>query len=98
MAVPEIVDSDALYTGGLATSIHFTMQIIFADGENPAVILEAVEHFEVVLHFLAEEFRHLNNPDALRRFGGGNHILLIDALVGFVDAHGASLKIEVRRC
>ena len=95
MAVPQIMDSDKLYTGCLATSVHFPVQIILADREDPAVTIEAVEHFQIVLHFIAEELRHLNHPNTLGGLGGGDHILLVDTLIGFIDAYRTTIKIEI---
>ena len=97
MAVPQIMDSNTLYAGCFTASSHFPVQIILADREDPAVTIEAVEHFEIVLHFIAEELRHLNHPNTLGGLGGGDHILLVDPLIGLGDADCATIKVEVGR-
>ena len=81
----------------LAATVHFPVEIAFADGEHPTVRLHAVELLEVVLQLVTEELRHLNHPVALGCFGRGNNILLVDPLVRLVDGEGALLKVEVRR-
>ena len=88
--------ADALYPSLLAATVHFPVEIAFADGEHPAVRLHAVELLEVVLQLVTEELRHLDHPVALGRFGSGDNILLVDPLVRLVDGEGAFLKVKVR--
>ena len=73
--------ADAFYPGLLAATIHFPVEIAFADGEHPAVRLHAVELLEVVLQLVTQELGHLDHPVALGRFGRGNDILLVEPLV-----------------
>ena len=95
--MPQIVYANAFYPGLLTATVHFSVEIAFADGEHPAVRLHAVEMLEVVLELVTEELGHLDHPVALGRFGGGNDILLVDPLVRLVDGKSAFLKVEVRR-
>ena len=97
VAMSQIVYTDALYPSLLATSVHFPVEIAFADGEHSAIRLHPVELLEVVLEFITQELRHLDHPVALGRFGGGNDILLVEPLVRLVDGESAFLKVEVRR-
>ena len=81
----------------LAATVHFPVEVAFADGKHPAVWLHAVELLEVVLQLVTQELGHLNHPVALGRLGGGDDILLVDPLVRLVDGESAFLEVEVRR-
>ena len=69
VAMSQIVYADALYPCLLAATVHFPVEIAFADGEHPAVRLHAVELLEVVLQLVTQELGHLDHPVALGRFG-----------------------------
>ena len=96
MAVSQIVYSDAFYSGFLASSVHLTVEIVLADGENALLLIWTVKHPNVVLHLLTEKLRHLDDPVALGRFGTGDDILPLKPLIGFADGHGAVFKIKIR--
>ena len=97
VAVSQIVYANPFHPRLLAATVHFPVEIAFADREHPAVRLHAVEMLEVVLELVTEELGHLDHPVALGRFGGGNDILLVEPLVRLVDGKSAFLKVEVRR-
>ena len=97
VTMSQVMYADAFYPGLLAATIHFPVEIAFADGEHPAVRLHAIELLEVVLELVTEELGHLDHPVALGRLGGGDDILLVEPLVRLVDGEGALLKVEVRR-
>ena len=40
--VSQIVDSDALYPGGLGASVHLVMEIAFGHGENAVLLFQPV--------------------------------------------------------
>ena len=71
MAVSQIVYANPFHSSLLAATVHFPVEIAFADGEHPAVRLHAVELLEVVLKFITQELRQLDHPVALGRLGGG---------------------------
>ena len=93
----QIVYTNPFHPCLLAATVHFPMEIAFADGKHPAVRLHAIELLEVVLKFITQELRQLDHPVALGRLGGGDDILLVEPLVRLVDGEGAFLKVEVRR-
>ena len=97
VAMSQIVYANPFHPSLLAATVHFPVEIAFADGKHPAVRLHAVELLEVVLKRITEKLWHLNHPVALGCFGRGNNILLVDPLVRLVDGEGALLKVEVRR-
>ena len=97
VTVPQIVDSDALDSGGLGASVHLVMEIAFGHGENAVLLFQPVEHSKIVLHFLAEKLRHLDGTVALPGFRAGNYILAVKLLIGLVDPHSAVLKVKIRR-
>ena len=93
--VSQIVDSDNLHTGHFASVFHTTLQFVFRQRENPRIPVQTVELPEIILHFLTEEVRHLNDPVAFLGFRCGNHIFAADPLIGFVDPERFLLEIEV---
>ena len=95
VTVPQIVDSDALDSGGLGASVHLVMEVAFGHGENAVLLFQPVEHSKIVLHFLAEKLRHLDGTVAFPGFRAGNYILTVEPLIGLVDPHGAVLKVKV---
>ena len=97
MAMSQIVYTNPFHPCLLAATVHFPMEIAFADGEHSAIRLHPVELLEVVLEFITQELRHLDYPVALGRFGGGNDILLVESLIGLIDGEGAFLEVKVRR-
>lgn len=97
VAVPQIVYANAFYSSLLAATVHFPVEIAFADGEHPAVRLHSIELLEVVLQLITEELRHLDHAVTLGCFRRSDHIILIKPLVRLVDGEGAFLKVEVRR-
>lgn len=97
VAMPQIVYANAFYPSLLTATVHFSVEIAFADGKHPAVRLHTVELLEVVLQLVTKELGHLDHPVALGCFGRGNDILLVKPLVRLVDGEGALLKVEVRR-
>ena len=97
VAMSQIVYANPFHPCLLAATVHFPVEIAFANGKHPAVRLHAVELLEVVLEFITQELGHLNHPVVLGRFGCGNDILLIDPLVRLVDGESALLKVEVCR-
>ena len=97
VAMSQIVYANPFHPRLLAATIHFPVEIAFADWEHPAVRLHAVELLEVVLQLVTEELGHLDHPVALGRLGGGDDILLVEPLVRLVDGEGAFLKVKVRR-
>ena len=72
------------------------MEIALGDGEHPVIRPDPVEHLDVILDFLGQELWHGDDPIALFRFGGGNQILTVQPLVGFIDGNGALLEVKVR--
>ena len=93
----QIVYANPFHPCLLAATVHFPVEIAFADGKHPAVRLHAVELLEVVLKLVTEKLGHLDHPVALGRFGRGNDILLVEPLVRLVDGEGAFLEVKVRR-
>ena len=81
VTVPQIVDSDALDSGGLGASVHLVMEIAFGHGENAVLLFQPVEHSKIVLHFLAEKLRHLDGTVAFPGFWAGNYILTVVRVV-----------------
>ena len=97
MRVSQIMDAYALDIGFLCTSVHFVVEIAFCDGEHPIVRLDIVELFQIVLNFINEELRHLDDTVALFGFGRGNQVLSVQPLIGFCNGNGAFFKIKVSR-
>ena len=97
VTVPQIVDPDALYPGGLGSSIHLVMEIAFGHGKNAILLFQPVEHPQIVLYFLTEKPRHLDGTVAFPDFRAGNYILAVKPLIGLVDPHSAVLKVKIRR-
>lgn len=97
MTMSQIVDANPFHPCLLAATVHFPVEIAFADGKHPAVRLHAVELLEVVLEFITQELGYLNHPVALGCLRGSNDILLVNPLVRLVDGEGALLKVEIRR-
>ena len=93
----QIVDSDALHPGFFTSSIHLMMKIVFADRENTAVRLCSIELLQIVLHFFAQELRHLNYPVALLGFRSSYDVLPVQPLIRFIDGHRSFFKIKVSR-
>lgn len=89
------MDANPFHTSCLAAPVHFPVEITFADRKHPAIRLYTIKLFEVILDLVAEEFRHLNYPVTFRRFGICDHILLVQSLVGPVNADRAFFKIEL---
>lgn len=56
VTVPQIVDSDALDSGGLGASVHLVMEIAFGHGENAVLLFQPVEHSKIVLHSVLPQF------------------------------------------
>ena len=52
--------ANSFHPGLLAATVHFPVEIAFADGEHPAVRLDSIELLEVVLEFITEELWHLD--------------------------------------
>lgn len=97
MAVFQIVYADAFYLRLLAATVHFPVEVAFADGEHPAIRLHPIELLEVILEFITQGLRQLDHPVALRCLGCSDDILLVEPLVRLVDSDGALLKIKIRR-
>ena len=97
MAVSEIVHPNDLDTAFFAAFFHSSLHGVFGQGENPAVMLGTIQAFDVVLDFLALELGHLIDPVAFLGFGICDHIIVTDALIGFVDRNRAGFKIEIIR-
>lgn len=73
----QIVYSNALYPGFLTSSVHFSMEITFGNWEYATVRFSSIELPQIILNFIAQELRHLNDTVALFCLGCGNDILLI---------------------
>ena len=58
----QIVYANAFYPGLLTASVHFPVEITFADRKHPAIRLYTIKLLEVILDLVTEEFRHLNHP------------------------------------
>lgn len=95
--VPQIVYANPFHPSLLTATVHFPVEIAFADGEHPAVRLHSIELLEVILEFITEELRHLDHAVTLGCFGGSDHILLIEPLVRLIDGDSALLKIKICR-
>lgn len=91
----QVMDSDALDTSLLCTSVHFSMEIGFCDGKDAVSWLHSVQTFEVILHFITQKRGHLNHSVALGCLGVCNHVTAFDSLIGFGDRDGLFFKIEV---
>ena len=65
VAVSEVMDSDTLDPCRLRPSVHLMVEIAFRDGENALLLLDAVEHPQVVLHLVTEEVGHFNGGDGV---------------------------------
>lgn len=95
VAVPQIVYANAFYPSLLTATVHFSVEIAFADGEHPAVWLHSIELLEVVLQLITEELRHLDHAVTLGCFRRSDHILLIEPLVRLIDGNGALFKVKI---
>ena len=93
----QIVYANAFYTGLLTATVHFSVEIAFADGKHPAVRLHSIELLEVVLQLITEELRHLDHAVTLGRFRRSDHILLIEPLVKLIDGDGSLFKVKICR-
>lgn len=93
----QIVYANPFHPCLLAATVHFPVEIAFADGKHPAVRLHAVGLLEVVLKLVTEKLGHLDHPVALGRFLGGDDILLVEPLVRLVNGESALLKVKVCR-
>lgn len=95
VAMSQIVYTNAFYPSLLTATVHFSMEIAFADGKHPAVRLHAIELLEVVLQLITEELRHLDHAVTLGCFRCSDHILLIEPLVRLIDGDGALFKVKI---
>ena len=91
----QIVYANAFYPRLLTATVHFSVEIAFADGKHPAVRLHAIELLEVVLQLITEELRHLDHAVTLGCFRRSDHILLIEPLVRLIDGNGALFKVKI---
>ena len=98
MAVPEVVDPDPLDLCGSCPAIHFMMKIALGDREDAILLFQPTERFQVILHLVAEKRRHPNRAVAFFRLRRRDNILAVQALIGFVDLHGAFFEIEIAGC
>ena len=94
-AVSDVVDSDALDPGLFRAPLHLPVEIALGDGEHPVIRPDAVEHFEIILDFIRQELRHGDDAVAFLSLWRGNQVLTVQPLIGFIDRHGAFLKIEI---
>lgn len=95
--MPEVVDSDTLDPCRLRPSVHLMVEIAFRDGENALLLLDTVEHPQVILHLVTEEVGHFNGAVAFLRLWRGNDVLAVEPLIGLADFHRPGLKVKVCR-
>ena len=81
VAVAKVMNPDAFHPSRLAAPIHLVVEIVLANGENPAIRLHAVELLEIVLHLLTQELWHCYNAVALFGLWRCDDILTIQPLV-----------------
>ena len=93
--MPDVVDSDALDPSLFRAPLHLSVEIALSDSEHPIMRPDAVEHFEIVLDFICQKLRHGDDAVAFLRLWRGNQVLAVQPLIGFIDGHGAFLKIEI---
>ena len=96
--MPQIVDTDALYTSGLCPSVHLAVQIALGDGKDAVCRTEAVQRFQIILHLLREKPRNPDDPIALGGFWLRDDILPLEPLIGLIDRQRGALKIEILCC
>ena len=94
----QIVYANPFHPRLLAATVHFPVEIAFADREHPAVRLHAIELLKVVLKLVTEKLGHLNHPVALGRLGGGDDILLVEPLVRLVDGEEMCIRARLNTC
>ena len=73
------------------------VEIAFRDGENALLLLDTVEHPQVILHLVTEEVGHFNGAVAFLRLWRGNDVLAVEPLIGLADFHRPGLKVKVCR-
>lgn len=95
MRMPQIVYADSLDTCRLAAPVHFVMQIVLGNLEYPVILLDAIKGTDAGVHFFCQKFRHDNGSDTLWRFRVGDHIFLLDTLIGLVDSDSMVREIKV---
>ena len=93
--VPQIVYANPFHPSLLTATVHFSVEIAFADGKHPAVRLHSIKLLEVVLEFITEELRHLDHAVTLGCFRRSDHILLIEPLVRLIDGDSALFKVKI---
>ena len=91
----DIMHANSFDPGRMAAPINFVIEIVLCDREDTILLLHSIEGLDVFLHFLTEEFGHLNDTVALFRLRSGNHVLALEPLIGFADGHCTRLKVEV---
>lgn len=82
VAMPQVIYSDPLDPGLFRSPVHLPVEVGFRHRENAVCWLHGVQAFDIVLHFVTEERRHLNDSVALWRLGVGDNIPALDTLVG----------------
>ena len=69
-----------------------------AEWKHTAVILQTINLLEIVLHFITEKIRHLNDSVALLRLRRCNHILTTKPLIRLVNPQRACFQIKIISC
>ena len=84
-AMANVMNPNTFNACFLCTPVHLTVKIALCDSEHPVIWLNAIELFQIVLHFICEELRHFYDAVAFLGFGRCDQILPIQALIGFCD-------------
>lgn len=94
MPVTDIMHANSFDPGRTAAPIHFVIEIILCDRKD-AILLHPIEGLDVFLHFLTEEFGHLDRANVLLCLRCSDHVLSVEPLVGFVDGYSSGFEVEV---
>ena len=89
------MDSDTRHPRFFGSPVHLPMEIALGDSKHPVIWPDSVEHFEIVLNFIRQKLRHGDDAVAFLCLWGGNQVLAVQPLIGFIDGYSAFLKIEI---
>ena len=81
MGMPQIMDADTLHACRRRAPIHFVMKKALGELKDPILLFQTVDHFQIILHLLAQEWRHFYDTVTLFRLRGSDDVLAVQTLI-----------------
>lgn len=81
VAVPKVVDADALNAASFVPSLHLVAEEVLRHLEDPVMRLQVISQLQILSHLLVQEPRNRDRPDGLRRLRVGDGVYTPEALV-----------------